>query len=93
MAQVPGDFQKMNEEVDVPMQLDVSPWLQNTPPASGAGASYELYAAISHVGEKRDSGHYLAYVLREDAWWTCNDASVKLSDLTHLENVLRRMAV
>ena len=45
--------------------------------------SYDLVAAVCHTGSIQ-SGHYLAFVKRGDAWFKCNDGTVsqcKLSDV------------
>ena len=37
---------------------------------------YELVAAVSHIGEHAESGHYIAYVRGGDRWYVANDSSV-----------------
>ncbi|CAK5267490.1 unnamed protein product [Mycena citricolor] len=48
--------------------------------------SYELYAVVCHRGTTVDSGHYVAYVRRDDIWFKCDDDLIsKIGDSTALQ--------
>jgi ubiquitin C-terminal hydrolase len=40
------------------------------------GAFYDLAAQVLHSGPAT-AGHYVARVLRQGLWWTCDDANVR----------------
>ena len=37
------------------------------------GQNYRLGGIIKHLGASFSSGHYIAYVLKDDNWYSCND--------------------
>ncbi|AXI24226.1 Ubiquitin specific protease [Cardinium endosymbiont of Sogatella furcifera] len=43
---------------------------------------YNLYAFIQHRGEGISSGHYIAYVKREDKWYRVNDGTIEEPSLS-----------
>ena len=43
--------------------------------------SYRLHAAISHIGDTIHSGHYIAFVNKENIWYCCNDDLIEPCEL------------
>ena len=41
------------------------------------GQNYRLGGIIKHLGASVSSGHYIAYVLKDDNWYSCNDSRVQ----------------
>ena len=66
---------KINCPVHCPLQMDLTSFAdQSTLPFK---AQYRLKAVICHNGLTSDSGHYTAYVARDEDWYLCDDTSVK----------------
>ena len=51
-------------------------------------ASYDLKAAVVHLGNTPNGGHYLTYIKDDDgSYWCANDASAtEISDATFFKN-------
>lgn len=48
-----------------------------TPSVSSTGSTlYELIGIIEHIGETLYSGHYVAYLKREDKWYSADDSRI-----------------
>ena len=41
-----------------------------------------MCSLVCHVGASADAGHYVAYALRRDQWWLCDDRVVRLATAT-----------
>ena len=41
------------------------------------GQNYRLGGIIKHLGASVSSGHYIACVLKDDNWYSCNDSRVQ----------------
>ena len=54
------------------MELDVSVAI----PTTDRLLEYQLHAVVVHNGHTAHSGHYFAYVLHNNRWWTMNDQDV-----------------
>lgn len=39
---------------------------------------YELKAVLTHKGSSSASGHYVAWIKKEDQWFMCDDDMVEL---------------
>lgn len=52
-------------------------WMDPACPQNRTGATYELIAAVSHLGVSGTSGHYTADVRQSNGQWLrCDDASI-----------------
>ena len=56
-----------------------------TPMSDGGGGAddpknYDLFAVVVHSGQGSDSGHYIAYVQWQGAWFRCDDHQVTRAD-------------
>ena len=49
-------------------------------PKNTDSSKYELYAIIPHIGKTTNSGHYVAYVKKNDKWIYFNDSKVAYVD-------------
>ena len=59
------DHRRVKAPVDANLTIHLS---------DGSLKRYRLHSAIEHVGERADSGHYLAKVRVDERWLTFNDA-------------------
>ena len=85
-----GRRRKLNRHVSFPLvDLDLSPYMmtrgERAPETHSETARkysneslhlYNLVGLIRHHGNTARSGHYVAYVLRDEQWFLCNDTSV-----------------
>jgi ubiquitin C-terminal hydrolase len=76
---------KAHAKVNIPAELDLSEFLWQGDPQSGAAtlpsrrALYELVGRIDHFGGSLDSGHYTSAVhIDQVGWHNCNDEKVTL---------------
>lgn len=49
-------------------------------PGSNNSAFYELKAVLTHKGRSSASGHYVAWIKKEEQWFKCDDDLVELVD-------------
>lgn len=47
--------------------------------ADGGLAKYSLKSVVTHIGRSADSGHYIAWVKREDSWYKVDDDKVSVA--------------
>lgn len=82
--------QKVDTPVRFPLQgLDMAMWLGHREHYDSGDAIYDLYAVVVHQGSGVNSGHYTAFVKREDDWWCLND---ERASKVHPEVVLKAKA-
>ena len=70
-----GVTRKVAESVEVPLSLDMSPYVDidlDTPPTQ---RHFSLYGAVNHSGSL-ESGHYVANVRHAGDWYACDDKRV-----------------
>ncbi|KIW93718.1 uncharacterized protein Z519_05032 [Cladophialophora bantiana CBS 173.52] len=60
-------------QVDIPEELDLTPFLERRGEPAKMSANYQLKAIVNHQGDK-DRGHYVCYVRRGEIWHVFNDA-------------------
>ncbi|CAN0230878.1 unnamed protein product [Ectocarpus fasciculatus] len=70
---------KLTHRVDIPKEMDMAPFL--APPTSrGEDLQpdvYDLTGVVHHIGERTNSGHYVAFVrLTEQTWRRYSDGQV-----------------
>jgi len=76
--------EKLTQFIQFPYELDLSPWMSTSYQQAKADGlpvpqcRYELYGMVVHQG-KINSGHYIAYVLKNSGWWRFSDTHVKQS--------------
>lgn len=81
-----GTTGKINDSIDVPARLQ----LPNRFVRSGENSNYECDAFLCHNGLELNSGHYAAYIKKENVWWYCSDASVFAISRERAENAMRQ---
>jgi ubiquitin carboxyl-terminal hydrolase 22/27/51 len=59
-----------------------------TCPAEVRKCTYRLFSVLVHRG-KFSTGHYYAYVRKDDRWWRCDDSKV---DEVKQDEVMRSQA-
>ena len=42
--------------------------------------AYSVIATIEHIGSQITSGHYVAYIWKNDNWFCCSDDSIQKVD-------------
>lgn len=83
-----GPLEKIDTLVDLPMKLDLAPYLMGS--VSEGGAEYVLHAIVNHMG-RMGGGHYTAHARvgegSERQWYHFNDSSVsRVSDSEVVSN-------
>ncbi|EXJ53433.1 uncharacterized protein A1O5_13301 [Cladophialophora psammophila CBS 110553] len=73
-------------QVDIPEELDLTPFLERRGEPATTSAIYRLEAIVNHQGDK-DRGHYVCYIRRGEIWYVFNDAlRVKKISFTDILN-------
>ncbi len=64
---------KINAQFDVPQRLGIP---QNFMRSGGESPEYICDGFILHIGENKESGHYISYIKVKNTWWYCSDFTV-----------------
>lgn len=76
-----GTGNKLHTNVEFEADLNVESVMAQDVSNPARSTLYHLYSIIVHLGEKRNNGHYVAYVKhRDDKWYLHNDAEVRCVD-------------
>jgi ubiquitin C-terminal hydrolase len=71
-----GRLEKISESVDVPLVLNMMPYVQRGSPAAESGqVYYVLFGASEHSGSL-SGGHYTATVNTGKDWYHCSDTCI-----------------
>lgn len=82
-----GYASKIHTALDLPEQIDFSDFASNKIQTIYKDQLlYEPVSVIQHHGHSPDSGHYTASVKRKDAWYNCNDTSIKNTRFNSIDN-------
>lgn len=82
-------FTKLSEPISFPLiNLDLSAYFDLG--CEQENCNYKLVSFIVHVGNSALSGHYTAYVKKDNKWYYCDDESiVKITD-DHIQKIAQR---
>jgi hypothetical protein len=69
-----GSF-KIPISLDLPLTLDMNPFVDEKN-KNGFSHVYALQGVVAHSGNSPQSGHYIAYVNKNNQWYECNDAVI-----------------
>lgn len=79
--------EKKHTPIEIPMKIDMSPFVIGPQSQDGSSLVYELFAVSHHFGGA-GGGHYTAQIKHSDGkWYNCDDSSVSEKEVIRVDAV------